>query len=103
MHISAEVLVDAMARHTLELKARGVSPRTLSGVYTDLDAAGMLVFMYDAPRAKKVLSHFYGAPWESEFKRKFTDRPNLVVRYRKNLEAFSRFLQEAGMIPTDGD
>ena len=100
---AATVLVDAMARYTLERKTKGTSPRTLSGIYSDLNSAGMLVFMYDAPKANNVLKRFYGAPWEIEFEMKFTDRPNLVARYRKNLEGFSLFLQRTGMIPADDE
>jgi len=65
---AARVLVDAMARFTLQLKSTGAPPRKMSGVYSDLDAAGMLVFMYDAPRGKKVLKHFAHPPWAFEFK-----------------------------------
>jgi len=35
---ACEILVDAMARFTMRLKARGASPRTMSGVYSDLNA-----------------------------------------------------------------
>ena len=63
---AAEIIVEAMARYTLQLKAQGASPRTLSGVYDDLNAAGMLVMMYDAPKGKnseRILSHFDTPPW----------------------------------------
>lgn len=99
----AKVLVEAMALYTLELETKGTSPRTLSGIYSDLNSAGMLVFMYDAPKAKNVLECFYGAPYEYDFKRKFTDRPSLVARYRRNLEGFSLFLQRTGMILADDE
>ncbi len=40
--------------------------------------------------------HFDGPPWGAEFRRKFTDRPALVARYRRSLDGFARFLEEAG-------
>ena len=39
---ACEILVDAMARFTMRLRAQGTSPRTMSGVYRDLNAAGFL-------------------------------------------------------------
>lgn len=95
---AAEVLVDAMARYTLHLRSNGASPRTLSGIYWDLDAAAMLVFMYDPPKPRNVLSHFSFPPWEIEFARKFSDSPRLVARYARNLAGFARFLQQSGML-----
>ncbi len=103
---AAEVIVDAMARYTLHLKSQGASRRKLSGVYDDLDAAGMLVMMYDAPKGtdkKNILRHFYDPPWESTYQKKFSDSPSAVTRYMKTLEGFSRFLQEAGMLPRDDE
>jgi hypothetical protein len=99
----ARVIIDAMARYLVHLRTRGASPRTLSGVRSDLNAAGHLVLMYDAPRGKRVLEHFYGPPWELAFKRKFTDRPALVARYRRSLEGFARFLKESGDLPKDDE
>ncbi len=96
-----QVIVDAMARYLAHLRAQGTSPRKLSGIRSDLDAAGHLVLMYDAPKGKKVLVHFDPPPWEFEFKRKFTDSPTLVSRYRRNLEGFARYLKESGDIPND--
>ena len=46
---AAEIIVDAMAQYTLHLKSQGASPRRLSEVYDDLNSAGFLVMMYDAP------------------------------------------------------
>jgi len=37
---ACEILVDAMARFTMHLKARGTSPRTMSGIYGDRPRAG---------------------------------------------------------------
>jgi len=60
---AAEIIVDAMARYTLHLKSQGASPRRLSEVYDDLNSAGFLVMMYDAPKGKnaeRILSRFDG-------------------------------------------
>ena len=62
---AAEIIVDAMAQYTLHLKSQGASPRKLSEVYADLNSAGMLVMMYDAPKGKnaeRILSRFDGPP-----------------------------------------
>ncbi len=103
---AAEIIVDAMARYTIHLKSQGASPRKMSAVYDDLNAAGMLVMMYDAPKGKsteRILSHFYFPPWNLEFRRKFSDSPNVIARYERNLEGFSRFLQDSGMLPRDDE
>ncbi len=99
----ANSIVDAMARYLIHLRAGGTSPRTLSSVCSDLNAAGHLVLMYDAPRGKRVVEHFAQPPWEFEFTRKFSDRPNLVARYRRSLEGFARFLRASGELPEDDD
>lgn len=98
-----KVIVDAMARYLAHLRASGSSARTLSGVCSDLNAAGHLVLMYDAPKGTRILEHFDGPPWEFEFERKFTDSPHLVARYRRNLEGFARFLRESGDLPKDDE
>ena len=80
----ANIIVDAMARYLLHLRSEGKSPRTLSSVYSDLQAAGMLVIAYDYPKGKKaakVLELFSYPPWTIEFKRKFSDSPNAIARY----------------------
>jgi hypothetical protein len=103
---AAEIIVDAMARYTLYLKSQGAPSRKMSAVYDDLNAAGMLIMMYDAPKgrnAKKVLGNFYDPPWRYEFSRKFSDSPNAVTRYKRNLKGFSRFLQEMGMLPKEDE
>ncbi len=93
------IIVDAMARYILHLRFEGKSPRTLSGVYSDLEAAGMLVISYDYPaeskKAAEILDLFSSPPWTLEFKRKFTDSPNAVARYERNLKGFARFLKGA--------
>jgi len=99
-HVS-KLIVDAMARYLSHLRARGTSPRKLSGIYSDLNAAGHLVLMYDAPKGKRVLEHFGWPPWEAEFRRKFSDSPTLLKRYSRNLDGFARFLKESGEIADD--
>ena len=64
-------------------------------------AARHLVLMYDAPKGKRVLEYFDGPPWTFEFKRKFTDNPNILARYGRSLEGFARFLKESGDIVDD--
>lgn len=98
-----KIIVEAMARYLEHLHSTGVSPRTISGVRSDLDAAGHLVLMYDAPKGKRILEHFGRPPWVFEFERKFTDRPNLVERYRRSLEGFAHFLKESGDLPGDDE
>jgi len=87
------VMVDAMARYLAHLRSEGTSPRTLSAIRLDLNAAGHLVLMYDSPTARNVLRNFSSPPWDFEFKRKFTDNPTLVARYRRSLEGFAGFLK----------
>lgn len=92
------IIVDAMARYMLYLRSEGKSPRTLSGVYSDLEAAGMLVIAYDYPTGKKaaeVLNLFSYPPWTIEFKRKFSDSSNAIARYERNLKGFARFLKNS--------
>ncbi len=103
---AAKIIVDAMARYTLHLKAQGASPRKLSGVYDDLNSAGMLVMMYDAPKGKnaeRILSHFSFPPWSLEYKRKFSDSANAIARYEKNLEGFAQFLRHSGLLPEEDE
>lgn len=99
----SRVIIDAMARYLAHLRARGTSSRTMSAVRSDLNAAGHLVLMYDAPRGKRILEHFDGPPWEFEFKRKFTDSPALADRYGRSLEGFAGFLKECGDLPKDDE
>lgn len=94
----ANIIVDAMARYILYLRSEGKSPRTLSGVYSDLEAAGMLVIAYDYPTGKKaaeLLDLFSYPPWTIEFKRKFSDSSNAIARYERNLKGFARFLKNS--------
>lgn len=96
------VIVDAMARYLAHLRASGRSSRTLSGIRSDLNAAGHLVLMYDAPKNGPILEHFTLPPWKLEFKRKFSDSPARVARYRRSLEGFANHLKECGVLPRDG-
>ena len=98
---AAEIVVDAMAQYTLHLKSQGASPRRLSEVYDDLNSAGMLVMMYDAPKGKnaeRILDLFAGPPWIFAFERKLTDSSSAIARYERNLEGFGRFLQQSGLL-----
>ena len=96
-----KVIVDAMARLLAHLRATGTSPRTLTGVCSDLNAAGHLVLIYGSLEDNRILEHFAEPPYCFEFKRKFTDRPALVARYRRNLDGFARFLREHGELPSE--
>lgn len=87
------VIVDAMARYLAHLRASGGSPRALSAVRSDLNAAGYLVSKYDAPKGKNALGYFLEPPWVFEFERNVTDNPTLVARYQRNLEKFALFLR----------
>jgi len=95
---ACEILVDAMARFTTHVKARGTSPRTMSGVYGDLNAAGFLVMGCDAPKGKDVLDSFGSGPSEYEFRRKISDSPRALARFRSTWEAFGTFLRDSAMI-----
>ena len=96
---SAKRLANVMTSYLQHLQQTGTSPRKMSGICSDLQAAAMLVFCYDRPSLAKVLLSFqYGAPHELEFCRKFTDSPNLVRRYARNLEDFERFLLDQALV-----
>lgn len=95
---ACEILVDAMARFTTHLKARGTSPRTMAGVYGDLDSAGFVVMCYDAPKGKEVLDLFGCEPSEYEFQRQISDSPRALARFRSAWEAFDTFLRDSGMV-----
>ena len=92
---AAQVIVDAMARYLEYRRSQGASARALSGILSDLNAAGHLVFGYDSPREKRALKYFTSPPWLRQFERKFTDSPTLVTRYQRNLEGFAVFLKES--------
>lgn len=92
-----------MARFTVHLKARGTSPRTMSGVYRDLNAAGCLVMCYEAPKGKNVLDSFGSGPSEYDFRRKISDSPRALARFRFTWGAFGRFLRDSGMLDGGGE
>ena len=100
---ACEVLVDAMARFTMHLRARGSSPRTMSGVYGDLKAAGSLVMCSDAPKGKGVLGSFGSGPSEYAFRRKISDSPHALSRFRSTWDAFGRFLRDSRMLDGGGE
>ncbi len=95
---ACEILVDAMARFTTRLKARGASPRTMSGVYGDLNAAGFLMMRNSAPKGKEVLDLFGSGPSEYEFERMISDSPHVVARFRSTCRAFGAFLRDSAMV-----
>jgi hypothetical protein len=95
---ACEVLVDAMARFMMHMKVQGASPRTVSGVRGDLNAAGFLVMCRDAPRGRAVLDSIDGGPSDYEFRRKISDSPRALARFRSTWEAFATFLRDSGMI-----
>jgi hypothetical protein len=100
---AAEIVVDAMARYILHLRSQGASSRTLSEVYSDLNAAGALVMMYHLPDGKsteRILRDFDGPPWTLEYARKFSDSSDAIARYGRNLEGFGRFLHQSGLLPS---
>lgn len=96
--MACEVLVDAMARFTTHLKARGTSPRTMAGVYGDLNAAGLLMMRNSAPKGKEVLDLFGSGPSEYEFERMISDSPHVVARFRSTCQAFGAFLRDSARI-----
>lgn len=95
---ACEVLVDAMARFVLHLKAQGASPRKLAGVYGDLQDAGFLVLRDWEPKGKDVLVWFGVGPSEYEYRRKISDSPRALAGLRATWDAFAAFLRNTGMI-----
>jgi hypothetical protein len=96
-----KVIVDAMARHLAHLRATGTSPRTLTGVCADLNAAGQLVLMYGTLKTNRIMVEFAEPPYCFEYERVFTDRPAAVARYHRNLDNFARFLREHGELASE--
>lgn len=95
---AAKLLARTMSDHLDHLRAQGASPRTLTGIESDLDAAASLVFAYHAPKGKRVLDHFQDVPCELEYGRRFSDSPAAMERYRRSLEGLARFLQVAQVV-----
>ncbi len=90
------IVVDAMARFVIHLKERGTSPRMISGMLSDLNMAGMLVVMYEAPKPNKALACFDGDAPEFEYRRKFSDSPRALARFASTWKAFSTWLRSNG-------
>jgi hypothetical protein len=74
----------------------------MSGVYGDLNAAGFLVMCCNAPKGKDVLDAFASAPSEYEFRRKLSDSPRALTRFRATWDAFGTFLRDSGMLDGGG-
>jgi hypothetical protein len=91
---ACELLVDAMARFMLHLKAGGSSPRALAQVRRELNAAGFLVMCCDAPQGRSVLRSIAAGPNQYEYRRKFTDSPAAWERFSSTWAAFAAFLRE---------
>ncbi|MCK5689148.1 hypothetical protein KAI87_07755 [Myxococcota bacterium] len=93
------IIVNAMARYLYYLRSIGKPQRTLSGIRSDLNIAGLLVARHnsnDISESDNVLEYFHTPPREAEFRREFTDSAALSKRYRRSLEGFARFLYESG-------
>ena len=90
------ILVDAMARFVIHLKERGKSPRMISGMLGDLNAAGILVVMYEDPQPDNALACFDTDAPEFEFCRKFSDSPRATARFDSTWKAFRTWLRSTG-------
>jgi len=95
--VAAELLAEAMARYVLERKAEGASVRTLNGVYDDLSAMAYLLFNYERPRGRRVFDLVYEGLSAFDYRRKFSDSPGVVARYKRTTRDFTRFLIRAGL------
>ena len=74
----------------------------MSGVRGDLNAAGFLVMCCDAPKGKAVLDSFDSGPAEYEFRRKISDSPHALARFRSTWLNFGKFLRDSGLLD-DGE
>ena len=45
-------------------------------------------------KTAKVLDLFSDPPWTIELKRKFSNSPNAIDRYKRSLKGFTRFLEK---------
>jgi hypothetical protein len=90
-----------MARYVLERKAEGASVRTLNGVYDDLGAMAYLLFNYERPRGRRVFDLVYEGLSAFDYRRKFSDSPGVVARYKRTTRDFTRFLIRAGLKERD--
>lgn len=93
---AARETANAMARYLSHLRAEGRTARTIDEIAMDLDAAGHLVMMYRDYQPGRVLAAFSYPPLDFQFRRKFSDSPAALARYRSSLEGFARFLAKAG-------
>ena len=91
---ACKAMGEAMARFLAHLEARGASPRTLSGIESDLECAWFLVLRYDDPKGAQALDAFRSGPGmhETHFGWKFSDSPRAVARFCSTWKAFSAFL-----------
>ncbi len=90
------LVVDAMARYILHLRAEGKSSRKISEVMHDLQIAGLFLMKYETPRKTKhfnLPNLFDFPPNTIEFKRVFTDSLDALDRYESNLKGFVDFLK----------
>lgn len=96
--VAATLVAEAMAEYILELEAAGTSPRRVRAIASDLDAAGHLVFTYDAPKPAKCLESFspHDAPHTGKFARKFSGSDAAERRYDRSLRGFGAFLERRG-------
>ncbi len=101
---ATDAIVDAMARFLIHLRDLGVSPRSLSGITHDLNAAGMLIMMYEPPVQrwrKNVLESFSEPPYEFEYAKNFSETTYARNRYRRSLKRFAEFLRDSGLISVE--
>ncbi|GAB6059126.1 hypothetical protein [Desulfonatronum parangueonense] len=100
------LIVDAMARYILHLRAEGKSTRVISEVLSDLQIAGLFLVKYEAPKQSKHLNLpklFAFPPNTIEFKRTFNDSPSALDRYESNLKGFVDFLKENARMAAEQD
>lgn len=93
---TVEIAARAVAEWLLEVEAAGASPRKLSGLESDLQAALMLVCMFDRPTPATVLRCFGTPPHTYEFGRKFSGTDAALRRYEAQLGAFGEWLLRRG-------
>ncbi len=72
------------------------------GVYSDLNAAGLLLMYEDRPKGKAVLHTFEFGPSEYAFQRRISDSPHALARFKSTWAAFASFLRASGMIDRGG-
>lgn len=86
------VATRAMAQWLLVLEQQGLSPRSLNGMRSDLNAALCLVCGYETVKPSTMLDNFSSPPNTYEFSRKVSDLPAAQERYRRTLSAFGTWL-----------